>query len=176
MQKWIKIGLKNTTIRIAPCGAIPIIGIAPFFKTAVTFLFFEIQQAFKWNMKIQSVKKTFYCYLLTVSKFLHAQKRSLKKVIFKKYFFSKNNLYFKPHISESIVVSWLIQILNFSTDHSYHFRLLNYLKKWILRVVMQFFPKRKKNYRNSPIVGIAPLDPIVPITNIIYKWNLVIYL
>merc|ERR1711917_97755 len=38
-------------------------------------------------MKIQSVKKTFYCYLLTVSEFLHAQKRSLKKVIFKKYFF-----------------------------------------------------------------------------------------
>merc|ERR1711917_84870 len=40
-------------------------------------------------MKIQSVKKTFYCYLLTVSKFLHAQKRSLKKGIFKKYFFQK---------------------------------------------------------------------------------------
>ena len=114
-------------------------------------------------MKIQSVKKTFYCYLFFVSKFLHAQKRSLKKVIFKKYFFSKTNLYFKPHISESIVVSWLIQILNFSTDHSYHFRLLNYLKKWILRVVMQFFPKKKKNYRNSPIVGIAPLHPI-------YEW------
>merc|ERR1712131_421610 len=40
-------------------------------------------------MKIQSVKKTFYCYLLFVSKFLHAQKRSLKKVIFKKYIFFK---------------------------------------------------------------------------------------
>ena len=110
-------------------------------------------------MKIQNVKKTFYCYVFFVSTFLHAQKRSLKKVIFKKYFFSKNYLYFKPHISESIVVSWLIQILNFSTDHSQHFRLLNCLKKWILRVVMQFFPKRKKNYRNSPIVGIAPLHP-----------------
>merc|ERR1711973_650181 len=59
------------------------------FKTAVTFLFFEIQQAFKWNMKIQSMKKTFYCYLLTVSKFLHAQKRSLKKVIFNKKIFQK---------------------------------------------------------------------------------------
>ena len=111
-------------------------------------------------MKIQNVKKTFYCYVFFVSTFLHAQKRSLKKVIFKKYFFSKSNLYFKPHISESIVVSWLIQILNFSTDHSQHFRLLNCLKKWILRVVMQFFPKRKKNYRNSPTVGIAPLHPI----------------
>ena len=110
-------------------------------------------------MKIQNVKKTFYCYVFFVSTFLHAQKRSLKKVIFKKYFFSKSNLYFKPHISESIVVSWLIQILNFSTDHSQHFRLLNCLKKWILRVVMQFFPKRKKNYRNSPTVGIAPLHP-----------------
>ena len=43
MQKWIKIGFKNTTIRKAPCGAIPIIGIAPFFKTAVTFSFFEVQ-------------------------------------------------------------------------------------------------------------------------------------
>ena len=110
-------------------------------------------------MKIQNVKKTFYCYVFFVSTFLHAQKRSLKKVIFKKYFFSKSNLYFKPHISESIVVSWLIQILNFSTNHSQHFRHLNCLKKWILRVVMQFFPKRKKNYRNSPTVGIAPLHP-----------------
>ena len=87
MKKWIKIGFKDTTIRIAPCGAIPIIGIAPFFKTAVTFSFF-----LKWNMKIQNVKKTFYCYVFVVSTFLHAQKRSLKKVIFKKYFFSKSNL------------------------------------------------------------------------------------
>ena len=110
-------------------------------------------------MKIQNVKKTFYLTPFFISIFLQAQKRSLKKVFFKKYFFSKSNLYFKPHISEGIVVSGFIQILNFSTDHSKHFRRLNFLEKWILRVVMQFFPKRKKNYRNSPMVGIAPHHP-----------------
>merc|ERR1712212_1444365 len=40
-------------------------------------------------MKIQNVKKTFYCYVFFGSTFLHAQKRSLKKVIFKNNFFQK---------------------------------------------------------------------------------------
>merc|ERR1711917_213100 len=80
-------------------------------------------------MKIQSVKKTFYCYFFFCIEIPSCSKKKFKKGNFQKIFFSKTNLYFKPHISESIVVSWLIQFLNFSTDHSYHFRLLNYLKK-----------------------------------------------
>ena len=90
MQKWIKIGLKNTTIRIAQCGAIPIIGIAPFFKTAVPFLFFEIQQAFKWNMKIQSVKKNFLLLPFFCIEIPSCSKKKFKKGNFQKIFFFKN--------------------------------------------------------------------------------------
>ena len=113
------------------------------------------------------MKNTFHQKVFFISTLLHAEKRSLKRPLFKFEKNKKNDLDSRPYSSKTIIRRSFNFTLNFSSGIRLQFMFLEDYRKMNFKGSYAIFPKPSEIFTVQPHRRVSPASPYLPTSNTI---------